>query len=181
MAQWYNTVTASGKLKSELNSSRQGIDMAVFSNTGTGVCELWRRAPDFTIASGGNTIEATPNDTETIATGSNTVTFADANPDTIVRTSGDFTTKFTAGQVITVAGSTLNDGTYTIVTCVTLTLTLTTTTDVLVAETMSTGNLVITALYDTLSLASSSWANFGVVAGMSLAIDNTTTNLNEGT
>lgn len=181
MAQWYETLTATGKLKAEVYNTRQTVSQAVFSNTGTGVCELWRRSPDFTIDTTGNTLTATPNDAETIDTSAVNVTFADANPDTITRASGDWRTKFAAGQVITVSGSTLNDGTYTLVTVAATVLTLTTTTDVLAAEVMSTGNLVVTALYDTLTRASGTWASAGIEAGDVITIDTTTGDKNEGT
>lgn len=79
---------------------------------------------------------------EAIDTSSEQIDFADANPDTIVRASGDFTTLFSPADVIVITGSTLNDGRYTIDTVVALTITLIST-DVLVAETMVTGTLGI--------------------------------------
>jgi hypothetical protein len=60
--------------------------------------------------------------TEDIAIGA--LTFADADPDTIVRSSGDFTTNLSAGDFIYVKGSAQNDGRYEIDTVVALTITL---------------------------------------------------------
>ena len=54
-----------------------------------------------------------------------TLSFADTDPDTITRSSGDFTADgFFSGQKIVVSGSASNDGTYTIDTVVALTITL---------------------------------------------------------
>jgi hypothetical protein len=102
MAQWYNTLTATGKLKAEKVAARQGISQAVWSSTGTGVCELWRRSPDFTIDATGNTI---------------TFTEGGASKDTITRASGSWITDgFEVGDVFTVTddGAATNAGTYTI-------------------------------------------------------------------
>ena len=74
---------------------------------------------------------------ETIDTTSVTVTFADADPDTIVRASGDWTTNFEAGMKIRITNSTSNDGVYTIATVVALTITLEAA-DTLAAETQTT-------------------------------------------
>lgn len=84
--------------------------------------------------------------TETIDTSSVNVTFAEANPDTIVRASGDWTTNFSVGDRINIEGSTSNDGTYIIDTVVALTITLSNYDD-LAAEAMTSGNLVITKVY----------------------------------
>ena len=62
------------------------------------------------------------------------LTFADANPDTIARSSGDWTADgVAAGDIITISGSTSNDGSYTIVSATSSTLTLVAT-DTLTAE-----------------------------------------------
>ena len=123
MAQWYNISTATGKIKAEQNSSRMGIDMAVYSNTGTGVCELWRSSPDISIN-----------------TTTNTITFIEGggSKDTITRGNGSWVTDgLEAGDVITIGGSDSNDGIYTLFSVVTLTLTLIATDD-LAAETQTT-------------------------------------------
>ena len=129
MAQWYNISTATGKIKAEQNSSRMGIDMAVYSNTGTGVCELWRSSPDISIN-----------------TTTNTITFIEGggSKDTITRGSGSWVTDgLEAGDVITCCPrvipkvSNSNDGIYTLFSVVTLTLTLIATDD-LAAETQTT-------------------------------------------
>lgn len=58
-------------------------------------------------------------------TGNPNLTFADASPDTITRAAGSFITDgFKAGMTITVAGSTSNNGTYTVATVGALVLTL---------------------------------------------------------
>ena len=62
------------------------------------------------------------------------LTFANAGPDTIVRTSGSWTTDgVTAGDTVVITASLLNDGSYTVATPGTLTMTLIAT-DALVAE-----------------------------------------------
>lgn len=123
MAQWYNTLTASGKLKDEWNGARQGITMAVFSNTGTGVCELWRSSPDVSINTTGNTI---------------TFVEGGGSKDSITRANGSWVTDgLEAGDIITIGGSDSNDGTYTLFSVVTLTLTLIATDD-LTPETQTT-------------------------------------------
>jgi hypothetical protein len=74
---------------------------------------------------------------EVINTTGNTVTFADADPDTITRASGDWTTLFSVGDKITVLNSTSNDGVYTIATVTALVITLVAA-DSLAAETQTT-------------------------------------------
>lgn len=67
------------------------------------------------------------------------LTFANANPDTIVRASGSWVTDgVVSGDVITIAGSTLNNGTYTVASVAALTLTLIAT-DSLTAEVITGG------------------------------------------
>lgn len=74
------------------------------------------------------------NATQVTASGGRTLTFADANPDTITASSGDFTSEgYVAGQQLTVANSTSNDGTYTIASVTSTVITLIST-DTLVAE-----------------------------------------------
>lgn len=84
---------------------------------------------------------------ETIDGGSVTVTFADADPDTITRGSGDWTSTFVDGQKIGVSGTDSNDGVYTIdgITATVITLVAS---DTLTAETFNSGNVVITSVID---------------------------------
>ena len=85
--------------------------------------------PTFNMEVKGNFIE----DTRSEVSGVN-LTFADADPDTIVRASGSFTTDgYVAGDRVAVSGSSNNDGSYTIATVAALTLTLVAG-DVLAAE-----------------------------------------------
>ncbi|KKL68067.1 hypothetical protein LCGC14_2128710, partial [marine sediment metagenome] len=85
--------------------------------------------PTFNMEVKGNFIE----DTRSEVSGVN-LTFADADPDTIVRASGNFTTDgYVAGDRVEVSGSSNNDGSYTIAIVAALTLTLVAG-DVLVAE-----------------------------------------------
>ena len=83
-----------------------------------------------------------------IDTTTNTITFADADPDTITRANGSWITDgIVVGASVIVSGSTSNDGTYTatIVTATVITLTLTA--DVLAAESMTTGTLLMSPPY----------------------------------
>lgn len=83
-----------------------------------------------------------------------TITFADANPDTITRTGGDWLYDgFVAGMTLTVANSTLNDGDYLIVDVTDKTIVLDAG-DALTAETIDEqdASLLITGLYDDASI-----------------------------
>lgn len=82
--------------------------------------------------------------TQVTAAGGRTLTFADANPDTITASSGDFTSDgFEQGQKLTVAGTSSNNGTYTIASVTATVITLIAT-DTLAAE----GPLSATATLD---------------------------------
>ncbi len=75
-----------------------------------------------------------PAATQVVASGGRTLTFADVNPDTITASSGSFVSDgYLAGQQLTVTGTTLNDGTYTLATVAATVLTLILS-DTLVAE-----------------------------------------------
>lgn len=131
MAQWYNTLTASGKLKAEVENTRQSISQAVWSNTGTGICELWRSSPDVVIDASGVQLDFNENT---------------PSKDTLVRASGSWVADgFEAGDVITISddGSDTNGGTYTLFSVVALTLTFVETDDV-VDETNTTDTFTIT-------------------------------------
>lgn len=63
--------------------------------------------------------------TQVTASGGRTLTFADADPDTITASSGDFTSDgFAPGMTLTVAGTSSNNGTYTIATVTATVITL---------------------------------------------------------
>jgi hypothetical protein len=82
--------------------------------------------------------------TQVTAAGGRTLTFADDNPDTITASSGDFTSDgFQAGMTLTVAGTSNNNGTFTI-SGVTATVITLISTDTLTAE----GPLSATATLD---------------------------------
>lgn len=81
---------------------------------------------------------------ERIDADSNTITFADANPDTVVRANGSWLTNFAVNDIVTITGSSLNDGTYTITELSALTMTLTLTDDELAAEVNSTTKITFT-------------------------------------
>ena len=85
--------------------------------------------------------------TGTYADGLETLTFADADPDTIVRSSGTpgsfVVDGFTVGMTITVAGTASNDGIFTLATVAALTLTLVAG-DALVAEGLAGAGVTIT-------------------------------------
>ncbi len=123
----------------------------------------------------------------------NTVTFADANPDTITRTSGSWITDgFVDGDIFTVTNSTSNDGTYTIADTAALVLTLVGG-DALAAETNTTltitfkvvnavidctGNTVTfaDANPDTITRTSGSWITDGFADGHTITVLNSTSN-----
>ena len=71
-------------------------------------------------------VPITPDDASLyVSGGAGDITFADANPDTIVRQNGSWITDgFQRGTRITIGSSVSNDGTYRIATAVALTLTL---------------------------------------------------------
>lgn len=82
--------------------------------------------------------------TQVTASGGRTLTFADANPDTITASSGSFISDgYSKGQTLTVAGTSSNNGTYTIASVTATVITLIST-DTLVAE----GPLSATATLD---------------------------------
>lgn len=83
-------------------------------------------------------------DQESIDASGNTITFADADPDTITRASGDWTTHFKTGQTIVVSGSGSNDGTYTIASLTSTVITLDAG-DELAAESNTTDTILFTA------------------------------------
>lgn len=118
---------------------------------------------------------------EVIDASGNTVTFADADPDTIVRTTGDWTKTFAVGDILTVAGSTSNDGTYLISAVVALTITLTLTVDVLAAETNTTTTITFTPTTPTIASdivrASGDWRTlFAVGEAITVSDDGASTN-----
>lgn len=83
-----------------------------------------------------------------IDTTGNTITFTDADPDTITRANGSWITDgISVGDVITIADSSLNDGTYTVTIVTALVITLTVTVDSLAAESMTTGTLLMSPPY----------------------------------
>ena len=101
---------------------------------GTGIYEvITKLKTGFTIAVTGSEHIST----EIINATGNTITFADADPDTITRASGDWTTLFAVGDVITITNSTSNDGSYTIASLTSTVITLVTA-DTLAAETNTT-------------------------------------------
>ena len=65
------------------------------------------------------------NATQVVAAGGRTLTFADANPDTVTASSGSFITDgYVVGQQLTVAGTSSNNGTYTLATVAATVLTV---------------------------------------------------------
>ena len=129
----------------------------------------------------------------TIDTTGNTVTFADANPDTITRANGSWLTDGLAnGDQFSIAGSTLNNGTYTIAGLTATVITLIGG-DTLVAETATTVTITFDALnvysiYPTtityltwtdvavVKVGASGWTNTGAIAN----ITEITVNVNQG-
>lgn len=78
--------------------------------------------------------------------GTPSLTFADANPDTITRSGGSWIDDgFLSEMTVTISGTSLNDGVYTIDTLTDLTLTLVLT-DSLVAETPPAGSVSVTGV-----------------------------------
>lgn len=82
---------------------------------------------------------------ETITLGTfGTLTFADANPDTLTRSTGNWTTDgVTAGSVLTIAGTVSNNGSFTVASVDSATQVTVVATDTLVAE--SAGSATMTA------------------------------------
>ena len=98
------------------------------------------------------------------------LTFADANPDTIARSSGSWSGDgVTAGDTIVISGTTLNDGSYTVATPGTTTMTLVAT-DSVVTEDIAANANVYTPFKRTINnvVYGFNWRLFGVGA---LALD----------
>jgi len=80
--------------------------------------------------------------TETIDTGSNTITFIPGSPDTITRTSGDWTTYIDSDSILTFSGTDDNNTRMGVASVLALTITLDSS-SFLVSETMDSGDLNI--------------------------------------
>lgn len=122
---------------------------------------------------------------EVIDASGNSITFADANPDTVVRNSGDWTDTFAVGDVVTFFddGSDTNGGTYTISAVVALTMTLTLTDDELSAEVNTTDTFTITiaepTIKSTIVRASGSWETLFAV-GETITVSDDGSDVNAG-
>lgn len=123
------------------------------------------------------------NTQETIVTSGETVTFAEvgATGDTITRATGGFSRYLTDGDEITIAGSTSNDGTYTIATVTDTVITMGT--DDLAAEVATTVSITITPTVplkaDTVVRASGSWVTI-FTAGEVITVSDDGSDINAG-
>ena len=130
------------------------------------------------------TITLDDNTQELIDASGNTVTFADDDPDTITRASGDWTTRFAAGDSIVITGSTSNNQTVTIdsLTATVITLVIG---DVLVSETNTTltitYDIVAPTIASKITRASGSWLTNPFAVGDTITVSDDGSDINAGT